>query len=632
MRDRGWCRFILFIGVAAIVPACGGGGGGGAPPAPVPDTIQFSSATYTADEGSATITITVTRTGGTPAASVNFATSNGTATAGSDYTAANGTLSWAAGESGPKTFDVPIAAVDAAVEGEETVTLTLSMNSGAPLGAQSTATLVITDPDSPPEGVFQFSAATYTVVEGTATVQATITVNRTGGGAGLAAVSVNVTDGSATTADGDYTAPTPNPFVLNWGDTEVGPKSMTIDVLDDGADGAGTETVNLALTAEVGGVIGSTLSTATLLIVDRDQAGTVQFSAASYSVFETGVSVTVTVTRAGGGGAASVDVNVTDGAVGTPATEGSDYTAPATNPVPLAWAEGDITDRTVTVAILDDATLEGDETIRATLQNVGGATIGAPATADITVVDDEPGTLVFTATNFGQPAEGNAATTTVTVSVTRTGGSLGPASVEVLVADGTATTADSDYVLPSPNPVVLNWGNGISGAQTFDITINGDTNVEPDETISLTLQNPTGAGLGAPTAATATITNDDVAASGNVQFAAGNVYTVLESAGSITINVSRVGGNAGTVTVNYATSNGTARSNGNPVNRDFVNTSGTLTWLGGDSTDKPIVIPINNNDTNPDAPSETFQLTLSNATGGAAIVGNNPETITITDD
>jgi len=108
--------------------------------------LQFTSATYTGTESGGAITITVQRTGGTSGSvSVQYATSNGTATAGSDYTAASGTLTWADGDATNKSFTVtPIS--DAVAEGTETVNLTLSnVTGGATLGAQSTATLNITD-------------------------------------------------------------------------------------------------------------------------------------------------------------------------------------------------------------------------------------------------------------------------------------------------------------------------------------------------------------------------------------------------------------------------------------------------------------------------------------------------------
>jgi hypothetical protein len=119
-------------------------------------SLQFSNANYTVNENHGTRTITVTRTGGsTGSVSVHYATSDGTATAGSDYTARSGTLTFADGET-RKTFTVPIRD-DTAVEGNETINLTLSnATGGAALGNQATAVLTIQDDDAAgqPGGTF----------------------------------------------------------------------------------------------------------------------------------------------------------------------------------------------------------------------------------------------------------------------------------------------------------------------------------------------------------------------------------------------------------------------------------------------------------------------------------------------
>jgi len=115
-----------------------------------PGTLQFSSSAYSVNENGGTVTITVTRTGGSVgAASVNYATSNGTATAGSDYTSTSGTLNWADGDSADKTFNVSITN-DAVVEGNEDFNVTLSGASGASLGTPSSATVTIVDDDGVP--------------------------------------------------------------------------------------------------------------------------------------------------------------------------------------------------------------------------------------------------------------------------------------------------------------------------------------------------------------------------------------------------------------------------------------------------------------------------------------------------
>jgi hypothetical protein len=90
------------------------------------------------------------------------------------------------------------------------------------------------------------------------------------------------------------------------------------------------------------------------------------------------------VTRADGSdGAISVQYASSDGS----ATAGSDYTAGNGT---LNWADGDADTKTFTVAILDDSDEEADETITLTLTSPGGgAALGNPAVAELTIVDDD---------------------------------------------------------------------------------------------------------------------------------------------------------------------------------------------------------------------------------------------------
>ena len=112
-------------------------------PTTQPGALAFSGTTFNGREGSVA-TVTVVRSGGVSGqVSVAYSTSNGTATGGSDFSPASGTLTWANGESGPKSFTVALLS-DAASEGTESVTLRVtSPSGGATLGSPSTASLNI---------------------------------------------------------------------------------------------------------------------------------------------------------------------------------------------------------------------------------------------------------------------------------------------------------------------------------------------------------------------------------------------------------------------------------------------------------------------------------------------------------
>ena len=121
-----------------------------------PGTIRLLSATATTTENAGSLTLQVSRFGGTSGAvSVQFATStggaSGTATASSDYTTTTGTLSWAAGEGGLKTITIPVLQ-DTAADGAKTFTVTLSAPTGGatiPVGLTKTF-VTLRDDDSVP--------------------------------------------------------------------------------------------------------------------------------------------------------------------------------------------------------------------------------------------------------------------------------------------------------------------------------------------------------------------------------------------------------------------------------------------------------------------------------------------------
>ncbi|MGH2689648.1 MAG: Calx-beta domain-containing protein, partial [Actinomycetota bacterium] len=112
--------------------------------------------------------------------------------------------------------------------------------------------------------------------------------------------------------------------------------------------------------------------------------GTLQFSASAYSVGEGSGQATVTVTRAGGSaGSVAVSYATSNGT----AAAGSDYIARSGT---LSWADGDSASKTFTVPITDDAAVEGNETVNLALSAPGGgATLGGPSAAVLTITDND---------------------------------------------------------------------------------------------------------------------------------------------------------------------------------------------------------------------------------------------------
>lgn len=171
-----------FRGVA-FAPAAAGGNSG---------TIQLTSSTATVSEGTAFVTITASRTGGsTGSVGVAYATSNGTATAGppcnapgSDYNSANGSFVWGPGDTTDKSVTIPICD-DSDFEGDENFNFTISTpTGGATLGTPSASLVTITDNDPQPTTI-EFAAAIFVDEE---SQSATVTVTRSGNTSGTSTV------------------------------------------------------------------------------------------------------------------------------------------------------------------------------------------------------------------------------------------------------------------------------------------------------------------------------------------------------------------------------------------------------------------------------------------------------------
>ncbi|KAF0249046.1 MAG: Endoglucanase, partial [bacterium] len=561
-----------------------------------PGSLQFSSATYTVAENGGSATITVTRTNGTSGSvSVNYATSNGIATAGSDYTAATGTLTFANGVTS-QTFTVPIID-DLIDEADETVNLTLSNpTGGATLGTPSTALLTIIDNDGQPS----LSINDVTVTEGNSgTTLANFTVSLSPASALSVTVDFATANGTAT-AGSDYVA---SSGTLTFA---PGVTSQTISVTVNGDNTVEPdETFFVNLTNLTNAIIGDSQGLGTITNDDVANAGTLQFSAATYTVAENGGSATITVTRTNGtSGSVSVNYATSNGT----ATAGSDYTT--TNGT-LTFADG-VASQTFSVPVLDDFLAEVDETVNLALSNPTGATLGTPSTAVLTITNvPKPGTLQFSTATYSVAENGSSAT----ITVTRTNGSEGSVTVDYATSNGTAT-AGADYTAALGT---LTFANSIT-SQTFTVPVLDDFVAEVDETVNLALSNPTvGATLGTPSTAVLTITN--VPKPGTLQFSAAT-YSVAENGSSATITITRANGSEGSVSVNYATSDGTATAGA-----DYTAASGTLTFANG-VTSQTFTVPIV--DDLIDEVDETVNLSLSNPTG--AILGT-PSTalLTITD-
>ena len=247
-----------------LLAGCGGGGGGGIAETPAPSqggapgTVQLKVMTPTALEAAGTVSIAVTRTGGSNGAiSVAVATEAGTATAGQDFTAISTTVQFFDGDSADKIVAIPLLD-DALPEGAETFKVSM-VSAANPFATPLTVT--ITDDDPP--GTLELSSATYSVGEGGGTIA--IDVTRTGGSAGPASVTVSTSDGSAVAAR-DYDATT---ATVTFAAGDATPKQAVIPIVNDAA-AESDETFEVSVSNASGASLG-TITTASITIPANDQ-------------------------------------------------------------------------------------------------------------------------------------------------------------------------------------------------------------------------------------------------------------------------------------------------------------------------------------------------------------------------
>jgi len=355
---------------------------------------------------------------------------------------------------------------------------------------------------------------------------------------------------------------------------------------------------------------------------EEDEAGRFEFAAASYSVNESGGVVEITINRLdGSNGAVTIDWQTQDDT----ATSTQDFGS--VTQTSLTFADGE-TSRTETITIANDDMVENDETFNVLLSHpTGGASLGTVASTAVTIINDdsdsipEPGRFEFGAANYSVSEGGGV----VEITINRVDGSDGTATVDWRTVSITATPGGDDY--ESFGWTMLSFADGET-SRTEPITIINDEVVESDETFDVRLSNPTGgASMGTLTTTVVTITNDDNVPAlqpGRFEFGAAN-YSVSESGGVVEITINRVGGSDGAVTIDWQTQDGTATST-----QDFGSVIPTSLSFANGETSRTETITIVNDDVVEN--DETFNVLLSNPTGGASMGTVNTVTVTITND
>ncbi|MGH6617862.1 Calx-beta domain-containing protein, partial [Sphingomonas sp.] len=275
---------------------------------------------------------------------------------------------------------------------------------------------------------------------------------------------------------------------------------------------------------------------------------------------------------------------------------GSDYTATSGT---LTFAPGE-TSKTISVATIDDTSVESAETVLVNLSAAsGGATITTAQGSGTINDNDVAPPPSFAISGAASVTEGG----TLVYTVTKTGSTAASFTVNFATANGTAI-AGSDYTATSGT---LTFAPGET-SKTISVATIDDTSVESAETVLVNLSAASGGATITTAQGSGTINDNDVAPPPS--FAISGAAPVTEG-GTLVYTVTKTGSTAASFTVNFATADGTA-----VAGSDYTAASGTLTFASGDTSKTINVVTID--DTSVES-AETVLVNLSAASGGAPI-------------
>lgn len=227
-----------------------------------------------------------------------------------------------------------------------------------------------------------------------------------------------------------------------------------------------------------------------------------------------------------------------------------------------------------------------------------------------------PGGAPTISINDVSQVEGNAGTSTFPFTVSLSAPApAGGVTFDIATADGTAT-AGVDYVARA-----LTGQTIAAGAQTytFNVTVNGDLTVEPNETFFVNITNVTGATAG-DVQGLGTITTDDAATTVNLSVNSNVGTEAAQTVITVTATASAPVTGDQTVTL---TPSGTA-TNG----ADYTLSSTTITILSGQTTGTATFTVID--DITAEG-TENATLTITAVSSGLTIGATPAQTISITD-
>lgn len=577
------------------------------------------------DSGSQNLVFTITLDSDVDVpVAVDFATSDGTAMAAdNDYASTASTVSFSGTAGETQSVAVPITG-DLKVEADETFLADLSniTAAGRSVGfsdSQARGTILNDDTAS-------ITISDVTVQEGnsgTTTFDFIATLD--GEVTSPVLVDYSIAASTASAADGDYIdLPGTIVFAANAGSGNQ-TVQISVDVVGD-AKVELDETFFVDLSNAVSGGLAVSIADAQGIgTILNDDTATVAINDVGLVEGDSGSQLlTFTITLDG----------EVDASVGLTYSTGNDTASIADND--FSFTSGSLNfaanngpglqTMTVAVPVNGDVKVEGTETFTLNLQALqpaGRSVQFGDATGVGTITDNDTATISIADVSL---AEGDADLTEFSFEVVLNGVVDRAVDIDYATADGTATTADSDYTARTGT---LNFRANSTGSQTLTVVVQvrGDEKVELDEDFTLNLVNLVSNGRNVAVtddSAIGQITNDDSAL---LSIRNGSAPEGDQVGNKISLTVVLDHTVDADVVVEFATADGTAFGGG----IDFVSNSGMATIAAGQSSttiDIQLVgdrrIELN----------ERFFVGLSNLMSGGrnVLLSSTPATATILND
>ncbi|MBK1642371.1 hypothetical protein CKO12_10870, partial [Chromatium okenii] len=569
------------------------------------------------NSGSTAVNVTVNRTGDlSTASSANWsvAGSGTNSVIGSDFTGGvlpTGTVNFAAGVA-TATIAINVAG-DTIFEPNEDFTVSLNTPVNATLGSSVNTTGTINNDDTLPTLNL---APVSAITEGNSgSTAVNVTVNRTGDLSAASSANWSVAgSGTNPVIGSDFTSGVLPTGTVNFA-AGVATATIAINVAGDTVFEPNEDfTVNL--NTPVNATLGASVNT-TGTINNDDTLPTLNL-APVYAITEGNsgsTAVNVTVNRTGDLSAAS-SANWSVAGSGTNSVIGSDFTGGILPTGTVNFAAG-VATATIAIKVAGDTVFEPNEDFTVNLNTPVNATLGASVNTTGTINNDDSLPTLNLAPVYAI-TEGNSGSTTVNVTVNRTGDLSTASSANWSVAgSGTNSVIGSDFtggVLPTGT---VNFAAGVATA-TIAINVAGDTVFEPNENFTVSLNTPVNATLGTSVNTTGTINNDDTLPTLNLA----SVYAITEgNSGSTTVNVTvnRTGDLSAASSANWSVAGSGTNS---VIGADFTGgilPTGTVNFAAGVAT---ATIAINVAGDTVFEPNENFTVSLNtpvNATLGTSV-------------